>query len=131
MAKDWAIVEPESVTAERFPESGVCHRKLTEELGCTEMRVNRVTLDPGEAVADHAHEDQEEVYISLTGGHVRIDGEVHTVPEGGIVRVGPEPIRSVRNESTQDVHVWVMIGAPPVGSVDDFGAYVMPDVEGV
>lgn len=71
------------------------------------------------------------MYVSLTGGHVRIDGDVHEVPEGGIVRLGPDPMRSVRNESTQEVHEWVMLGAPPVGTREDFGGYVMPDDEGV
>lgn len=127
MSSDWAVVDPEAVLAERFPESGVCHRKLTDELGCTEMRVNRVTLDPGEALADHAHENQEELYVSLTGGQVRIEGEVHDVPRGGLVRLGPEPVRSVRNESTHEVHEWVMVGAPPVGTTEDFGEYVLPE----
>lgn len=130
MPTDWTIVDPESITDDRFPESGVRHRKLTDALGCTEMRVNTVTLEPGDALADHAHREQEELYITLTGGHVRIDGELHAVPAGGLVRLGPQPVRSVRNESTAAVHEWVMVGAPAVGTVDDFGGYVMPDDEG-
>ena len=53
---DFAVVNPEAMAAEQFPESGLSHRKLTEPLGCTDVRANAATLDPGEATAAHAHE---------------------------------------------------------------------------
>lgn len=28
---------------------------------------------------------------------------------------------------TGEVHTWVTVGAPPVGTVDDFGEYVLPE----
>lgn len=123
----FAVVDPAEVDGEPFPESGIHHRKLTELLGCTEMRVNTVTLQPGQATAPHAHEQQEEVYVALDGGHVRVDDTVHGVPAGGIVRVGPDPVRGVLNRSDKAAQTWVMFGAPPVGTVDDFGQYEMPD----
>jgi uncharacterized cupin superfamily protein len=129
MATEFSIVDLESVEQEPFPESGNLHRKLTEALGCTEMRVNTVTLEPGEMTAPHAHQRQEEVYVSLDGGAVEIDGEVYDVAPGGVVRIGPEPIRSVRNESDDAEQTWVMFGAPPLGTVDDFGEYTVPDDE--
>jgi uncharacterized cupin superfamily protein len=55
------IVDLDDVAEEPFPESGLLHRKLTDPLGCTEMRVNAVTLHPGQATAPHSHERQEEV----------------------------------------------------------------------
>ncbi|MFD1597621.1 cupin domain-containing protein [Halobellus rarus] len=128
MTTDFNVVDPETVEAERFPESGNLHRKFTEALGCTEMRVNAVTLEPGEATTPHAHERQEEVYVALDGGTVEIDGEIYDVAPGGIVRIGPEPMRSVRNESDA-AQTWVMIGAPPLGTVDDFGEYTVRDDE--
>lgn len=129
MADDFAIVDPAEVEQESFHTCDVAHRKLTERLGCTEMRINTVTVEPGEVVTPHAHEDHEEVYLSLTGGHVEIENEVYDVPEGGIVRVGPEPFRGVRNDTADETHEWVMIGAPPVGTVEDFGNTVLPDDE--
>jgi hypothetical protein len=33
----------------------------------------------------------------------------------------------VVNETDDEIHTRVMVGAPPVGTVDDFGAYVLPD----
>ena len=129
MTTDFNVVDPETVEAERFPESGNRHRKLTDALGCTEMRVNAVTLEPGEATTPHAHKRQEEVYVALDGGTVEIDGETYDVARGGVVRIGPEPMRSVRNHSDDAAQTWVMIGAPPLGTVDDFGEYTVPDDE--
>jgi quercetin dioxygenase-like cupin family protein len=126
MATDFSLVRLEDVEQERFPELGNRHRKLTEPLGCTEMRVNTVTLGPGEATTPHAHERQEELYIALDGGHLDVDEIRHEVPEGGVVRLGPDVVRSVRNESQNEEQTWIMCGAPPVGTIDDFGEYTVP-----
>ena len=127
MTDHYEIIALEDVDQEEFPESGIPHRKLTDSLGCTDMRVNAVSLRPGQATAPHSHERQEEVYVALDGGHVRIDGETHEVASGGVVRVGPNPVRSVRNETETETQTWLMFGAPPHGTVEDFGEYTMPD----
>lgn len=124
---DFEIVDPQTVPQDEFPESGIAHRKLTEALGCAEMRVNTVTLKPGQATAPHAHERQEEVYVALDGGHVRIGESVHDVSPGGVVRIGPDSVRSVRNETDDESQTWLLFGAPPVGTVADFGEYTMPE----
>ncbi len=129
MCGDFSLVRPDDVDQEPLPESGTLHRKLTEPLGCTEMRVNTVTLAPGEATAPHTHERQEECYLALDGGHVELDGTTHAVPRGSVIRVGPTVSRCVKNETAADDQTWIMIGAPPVGSVDDFGEYTMPTTE--
>ena len=127
MTADYSVVKLEGVEQERFPESGNLHRKLTEPLGCTEMRVNTVTLAPGEATAPHAHERQEELYVSLDGGHVQVDGTRYEVSPGDVVRLGPDVVRSVRNETESEEQTWIMCGAPPLGTIDDFGEYTVPD----
>ncbi|PSQ11783.1 hypothetical protein BRC93_04330 [Halobacteriales archaeon QS_5_70_15] len=127
MAEDFAVVDLEDIDQESFPESGLLHRKLTHALGCTELRVNSITLEPGQATAPHAHERQEEVYVALDGGHVQIGESIHDVAPGGVVRIGPDPTRSIRNESTDTLQTWLLFGAPPVGTIEDFGEYTMPD----
>ena len=126
MSDDFAIVDYTDVEAEPFTESAVEHRKLTDPLGATEMRVNAVELAPGEVLDPHAHQRQEEIYVAVTDGQVAIEDEVHDVPEGGVVRFGPDPVRGLCNH-TDETHVWTLFGAPPVGTVENFGEYVMPD----
>jgi uncharacterized cupin superfamily protein len=126
MSDDFSVVTPDDVAPESFDTVDLSHLKYTEALGCTDTRVNLVTLDPGEGVTPHAHERQEELFVPLTGGQIEIEGERYDVSQGGVARVGPEPIRRVVNE-TSEVHTWVMIGAPPVGTIDDFGEYVLPE----
>ncbi|MFB6114635.1 MAG: hypothetical protein ABEJ58_11110 [Halodesulfurarchaeum sp.] len=127
MADDFDIVDPRTVETEQFEICDVSHRTLTEELRCAEMRVNQVLVEPGEVVTPHAHEDHEEVYVAVTGGQVEVEDDVYDVPEGGVVRLGPEPVRGVRNDTADETHVWYMFGAPPVGTVDDYGSTVFPD----
>ena len=126
MPDEFAVVDLGEIDREQFSESGIGHRTLYEALGCAEPRVDPVTLAPGEATAPHTHERQEETYVALDGGHVRIDGTDHEVAPGGVVRVGPGPVRSVRHESG-GAQTWVMVGAPPVGTVEGFGEYRTPD----
>lgn len=128
MGTDFAVVDIGTVETEPFPESGVHHAKLTEPLGAEEMRVNTVTLDPGQIVGYHTHERQEEIYVCVDGpGQVFVDGDLHEVPEGGVVRFGPEVPRQVLNTTDSATHVWVMLGAPPLGTVEDFGEYQVAD----
>ncbi len=126
----FAIVEPETVPEEQFDTCETSVRKLTEELGCREMRVNQVIVEPGEVTTRHTHDGQEEVFVAMTNGQISIGGEVHDVPEEGVVRVQEDAVRNLLNETDEETHVWLAIGAPPVGTVDDFGSYVVADVDG-
>ncbi|GAB3325209.1 cupin domain-containing protein [Haloplanus rallus] len=126
MTDGFSVVDPEEVSTEPFRTCETVVRKLTEPLGCTELRVNQVLVDPGEVTTPHTHEGQEEVFVATTGGQIAIDGEVHEVPAGGVVRVAPETVRNLCNH-TDERHVWLAFGAPPVGSVEGFGAYVVAD----
>lgn len=131
MADGFAVVDPEDAPTETFDTCDVAVRTLTERLGCTELRVNQVVLAPGDVVTPHSHEGegQEEVFVALTGGTIAVDDEVHDVPAGGVVRVAPDPVRNLVNETDDETQVWLAFGAPPVGTVDGFGAYRLPDGE--
>lgn len=123
MAADYRIVDPTSVAETAFPESGVSHRKLTEELGARDMRVNQVTVDPGEVVGYHSHNRQEEIYVCHKGpGEVYLDGDHREVPEGGIVRISADVPRQLLNTGSKP-SVWIMFGAPPIGTLEDYGEY--------
>jgi quercetin dioxygenase-like cupin family protein len=126
MTDGYGIVHPDDVPTERFQTCETAVRKLTEPLGATELRVNQVLLKPGEVTTPHTHEGQEEAFVSMDGGRTSIAGEVHDVPAGGVVRVAPETVRNLVNH-TEETHVRLAFGAPPVGSVDDFGSYVVEE----
>ena len=152
MTEDFRIVDPSEVETEQFNTSETSVRKLTEPLGATELRVNQVLVEPGEVTTPHTHEGragdekeqgdergegdetgqgteegQEEVFVAMTDGQIAIEGEVHDVPEGAVVRVRPDTVRNLLNETDDETHVWLAFGAPPVGSVDDFGSYVLAE----
>jgi len=55
--------------------------------------------------------------------------ETYDVPQSGVVRVGPDPIRNVANRTDDETHAWITIGAPPVGTLDDVGEYVLLENE--
>ena len=122
----YSIVRPADVPAEQFNTCETAVRKLTAPLGATELRVNQVVVEPGEVTTPHTHEGQEEVFVSMDGGQISLAGEVHDVPAGGVVRVAPETVRNLCN-LTEETHVWLAVGAPPVGSVENFGSYVVEE----
>lgn len=126
MASSYDIIKPATVPTERFNTCDTEVRKLTDPLGCTEMRVNQVVVEPGSVTTPHTHDGQEEVFVATTGGQIAIEGDVHDVPEGGVVRVHPDTVRNLCNH-TDETHVWLAFGAPPVGTVENFGDYVVEE----
>jgi len=126
LGNGYSIVHPADVPVDRFNTCETAVRKLTEPLGATELRVNQVVVESGEVTAAHIHEGQEEVFVSTDGGQLSLAGEVHDVPAGDVVRVAPETVRNLCNH-TGETHVWLAFGAPPVGSVENFGPYVVEE----
>jgi quercetin dioxygenase-like cupin family protein len=124
MASSYEIVQPATVPTEQFNTCDTEVRKLTDPLGCEEMRVNQVIVEPDSVTTPHTHDGQEEVFVATTGGQISIEGDVHEVPEGGVVRVHPDTVRNLCNH-TDETHVWLAFGAPPVGTVNNFGDYVV------
>lgn len=78
-------------------------------------------VDPGEVTTPHTHvadgdtPGQEEVFVAMTDGQIAIDGTVHDVDAGGVVRVRPDVERNLLNRTDDATHVWLAFGAPPVG----------------
>jgi quercetin dioxygenase-like cupin family protein len=128
MTDGYSIVHPADVPTEQFNTCETAVRTLTDPLGATELRVNQVLVKPGEVTTPHTHEGQEEVFVSMDGGQISLAGEVHDVPAGGVVRVAPETVRNLVNH-TEETHVWLAFGAPPVGTVENFGSYVVEEQE--
>lgn len=125
-----AAVDPEpdggltAVDVEEVPSSvpetsGVPIARLTARLGCAGTKVNYRTLAPDSSVPYHTEGTQEELFVPLDGpGTVRVDGETHTVPAGGLVRVAPETPRAAVNDG-ETARPWFMVGAPRTGGPDE------------
>lgn len=87
---------------------------LTDLFGCSKMRGRIWYLDPGDSLNLHRQAEQEELYIVLQGpGHLRLEDRVIDIPTGGCISVDPETLRQVRNESDDQRHIWLIVGAPP------------------
>jgi quercetin dioxygenase-like cupin family protein len=89
-------------------------RKVRKALGVEEFGVNAVVLPAGYATKGHYHERQEELYLVLDGEiefTLGEPGEKLVLRRGGVVRVAPHTIRSLRNTSPEDEASYFAVGA--------------------
>jgi uncharacterized cupin superfamily protein len=86
-------------------------RKVRSALGVTEFGVNAIVLPPGYTSRRHYHERQQELYLVLSGEiELELDGDNHTLGPGGLARVDPSTVRSLRNTSESDEAVYFCVG---------------------
>jgi uncharacterized cupin superfamily protein len=86
-------------------------RKVRSALGVTEFGVNAIVLPPGYTSRRHYHERQQELYLVLSGEiQLELDGDKHTLGPGGLARVDPSTVRSLRNTSESDEAVYFCVG---------------------
>ena len=91
--------------------SGPGFRKVRAPLGVTAFGVNAVVLPPGFASPEHSHERQQELYLVLSGEvEFALDGEKRRLGPGGLVRVDPPTVRSVRNVSETEEATYFCVG---------------------
>jgi mannose-6-phosphate isomerase-like protein (cupin superfamily) len=115
MTADYAIANPDDFETEPSEISGTPNVNLADILGCTEMRPRVWYLDPGDGMSYHRQDEQEEFYYVLEGpGRIRLGDETLTVETGTTLRVPPETPRRVFNDSDDERHVWLVVGAPAV-----------------
>ena len=93
---------------------GVSRRGLGDALGTEAVAINHYAVPPGGRLAGlHAHSDQEEVFLVLSGavGFETLDGRSR-VAEGDAVRFPPGEFQSCRNPTDREAVV-LALGAPP------------------
>ncbi len=91
-------------------------RPLSEPLGLTAFKVNRIELPAGEAGPEHDHtaDGQEEVYAVVAGsGVLRVDGNEVALSPGHFVFCPPEARRQM--VAGDEGLTWIGIGAPAAG----------------
>ena len=91
----------------RIPNADFLERTGSENMGARLWR-----MPPMSANTLHKHIRAEEFYFVLEGtGRLRVGDETLTVPKHGGVLVGPNQLRQVFNDTTEEV-LWLIIGAP-------------------
>lgn len=103
-ADDVAFTTIDTKNSERF-------QSLRRELGVSSFGINVITLAPRQRGRIHAHDRQEEVFVVLEGElTIGIEGEEHTVPRGGAVRVASSVRRQLVNRSSTTTLLLLALG---------------------
>ncbi len=97
---------------------------IKEALHLTGVEMSYNCFPPGFSMPFlHAHRDNEEVYLFLSGqGEFMVDDEVFAVGEGSVVRVAPGGSRAYRNAGEAPMYFIVLQvkdGSEPAGGVAD------------
>ena len=105
---------------------GYGFRKVRQTLGVTAFGVNGLVFPPGFEGPAHFHDRQDELYFVHRGtATFEIDGEEHTVGEGGLVHVESTTPRRISNKTGDDV-VLLIVGGKG-GYVERDGQLVSPE----
>jgi uncharacterized cupin superfamily protein len=86
-------------------------RKVRGPLGITAFGVNAIVLPPSWVTPRHSHQRQEELYLVLDG-EIEFDlgGAKQTLGRGGLVKVDPRTVRSLRNTSDSAEATYLAVG---------------------
>jgi mannose-6-phosphate isomerase-like protein (cupin superfamily) len=90
---------------------GYGFRKVRRGLGVTAFGVNAIVLPPGYGAGKHYHDEQEETYF-VHQGRLEFefgDGQKFVLGPGGLARVDPATVRSLRNVGDDDA-VYICFG---------------------
>lgn len=87
-------------------------RKIRRALDVKEFGVNAIVLPAGIETGFHWHDEQEELYVVLSG-EIEMefgDGTSHRLPTGGLARVDAPTHRKLRNVGDGDA-TYLIVGA--------------------
>jgi len=105
---------------------GYGFRKIRKALGVDAFGVNAIVFPPQYEGPNHYHDTQDELYVVHRGtATFVVDGDEHTVGEGGLVHVESTTQRSVSNRTDDDLVVLVVGGKG--GYIDRDGQLVGPE----
>ena len=123
----WHLADPSSLEFEqREPRAGEEHGRLaadlTTALGLSQSRARLWRYPPHTTGRRHADKAQEEVFVVVSGALTMLMGdppERVDVGPGGVVAVEPGTTLQVRNESDEELVLFIY-GAPPEQAGADF-----------
>ena len=90
---------------------GYGFRKIRAALGVTAFGVNAIVYPPNYDGPNHYHDLQDELYFVHRGTATFVlDGEEHTVEDGGLVHVESTTPRSISNRTDDELVVLIVGG---------------------
>jgi quercetin dioxygenase-like cupin family protein len=90
---------------------GYGFRKIRAPLGVTAFGVNALVFPPHYDGPNHYHDQQDELYFVHRGtATFEVDGDEHTVGEGGLVHVESTTPRRVSNRTDADLVLFIVGG---------------------
>jgi len=106
---------------------------LKDDLGLNGMEISLNIFPANTAVPFyHRHDKNEELYIFIKGqGQFQVDDETFDVKEGSMVRVAPPGVRTLRNNSNEDLYYFVVqarANSMQTGTISD-GSLVKKQIE--
>jgi mannose-6-phosphate isomerase-like protein (cupin superfamily) len=127
---DYAIVDREQATdyMADYPGYGEM-RSYTDALGSEQVAITWRRMPPGtggRGSYGHRHRTQEEIYFVISGTVTfKVGGDVFEAGPGTAVRVAPQALRSVHNDTDSEADLAICSvrltdGADEVETVDDF-----------
>jgi quercetin dioxygenase-like cupin family protein len=97
----------------RSNQMSVLNTDLGKQLEAARLGARLWRLAPGQASTKHRHREHEELYLLLEGdGRVRIEEETLTLEPLDSLRVEPDTVRQLFNDTDAD-QLWLVVGAPP------------------
>lgn len=120
MADAYTKVQGEDIEMRERKGGGPRSRDLSGAIGAETMTLRLWKFRPGDQMAYHRHQEQEEIYALISGGpqEMLIEGDVVVVNDGDWVRVGKNTVRRIQNNSDRDAS-WLIVGAPPGTGITD------------
>lgn len=127
MADAYTKVQVEDVEMRERKGGGPGSRDLSGAIGAETMTLRFWKFGPGDQMAYHRHQEQEEIYGLLVGGpqEMLIEGEVVIVNDGDWIRVPRDTVRRIQNNSDREC-TWLVMGAPPGTGITD-GIRINPE----
>ena len=110
---DWTRISESDVEERERRGGGAASRDLAGALGAEGLALRVWRYQPGNEMAYHRHQEQEEIYQLLAGGpqEVYVEGEAVTVQDGEWLRFDKGVARRIQNHTDREA-VWLTIGAP-------------------
>ena len=127
MADAYTKVQGEDIEIRERKGGGPGSRDLSGAIGAETMTLRLWKFGPGDQMAYHRHQEQEEIYVLIYGGpqEMLIEGEVVIVNDHDWIRVPKDTVRRIQNNSDREC-TWLVMGAPPGTGITD-GIRINPE----